>query len=382
MKKYNYNEENNLASPRKKESLIHKGMPELEKTDTPLSFFEFWPGVIIYIPVAFQWLMLAIRYRSLTVPLVANPLIPLGGMVGESKSTVFMQASGEARNKIAPWIVFTVTESKELTLNIASQLMTDKKLKFPVVAKPDIGCRGAGIRIIRDTQELSSYINHYPCGNDIILQKLIPYEAEAGIFYIRDPHKTKGELFSITLKYSPYVIGNGVNTLDQLIDKDERASHLADLYKSRHKDRLEDILPEGQAFRLAFSGSHCRGSIFRDGRKYITTELTDAINQVCMGLPEFYYGRIDIRFSDIESLMNGKQFYILEINGASSEAAHIWDSRSSLRELYRVLFYQYRTLFRLGAINRQRGFQTPSFIQLVKAWIKEKTLIRHYPETE
>ena len=54
MKRYNYHEENNLASPRKKENLIHEGMPELEKTDTPLSFFEFWPGVIIYTPVAYS----------------------------------------------------------------------------------------------------------------------------------------------------------------------------------------------------------------------------------------------------------------------------------------------------------------------------------------
>ncbi len=80
--------------------------------------------------------------------------------------------------------------------------------------------------------------------------------------------------------------------------------------------------------------------------------------------------------------MDGRNYIIVEVNGAGSEAAHIWDCRSSLGEVFRVLFYQYRTLFDLGAINRRRGLKPPSLWALFKAWRKARRLVKHYPETE
>jgi len=62
----------------------------------------------MYIPVVIQWLLLAARYRSLSLPLIANPGIPLSGMVGVSKSAVFDLAGDTARQWILPWILFEV----------------------------------------------------------------------------------------------------------------------------------------------------------------------------------------------------------------------------------------------------------------------------------
>ena len=260
--------------------------------------------------------------------------------------------------------------------------MQEKNLVYPLVAKPDTGCRGAGVQVVKNDYELLQYVKQFPVDGSILAQKLIPYEAEAGIFYIRYPGTTKGEIFSITLKYQPYVIGNGVDSLQQLIENDLRAGRLKHLYLPRHKDRLKDIIPAGQPYKLAFAGSHSRGSIFRDGREFITPELATSLDSVCDGVPEFHYGRIDVKFKDIDSLMNGRNYYIVEINGASSEAAHIWDCRGSLKEVFRVLFYQYHTLFQIGAINRRRGFKPPSLTKLIKAWWWEKRLVRQYPETK
>lgn len=361
---------------------IHAGMPRLDLSRQPLSFFEFWPSALIYIPVVFQWLGLAIRYRGLSLPLVSNPGVSLSGMVGEAKSELFSKAEGEAKKRIAPWCLLSDWVSVEDGVWQARQLMGSLDLEFPLVAKPDVGCRGAGVQIIRSQDDLSRYIRDFPRSGKIVLQQIIPYEAEAGIFYIRFPGDQRGKIFSITLKYPPYVIGDGVHTLRQLIERDPRAGRLSKLYFQRHFQRLETVLPKGQAYRLAFAGSHSRGCIFRDGREFITPELEKAFDQVADGLPEFYYGRLDIRFRDIKSLMNGENYYILEVNGASSEAAHIWDARSSLKEVYRVLFYQYRTLFLLGWLNRRRGFRSPSIKTLIKAWWKERKLVRHYPDTE
>ncbi|MFK0571162.1 D-alanine--D-alanine ligase [Endozoicomonas sp.] len=361
---------------------VHPGMPELEPVLKPISFFEFWPGYLFYIPVAFQWLWLSIRFRGIGLPLIANPAIPLSGMVGESKSEVFSRASGLATEKIAPWVLLDDWETAIQGASLAQRLFKHAGLGLPLVAKPDIGCRGAGVQLIRNNDELVEYIEKFPPDGRILFQQLVPYEAEAGIFYIRYPGAESGEIISITLKYPPYVIGNGRNTLEELINLDPRAGRLKHLYLPRHHDQLHEVLPDGQPFRLAFTGSHSRGCIFRDGRKFITPELTRAFDRLCDDLPEFYYGRFDIRFKDIQSLMEGEDYYILEVNGASSEAAHIWDCRGSLADAFKTLFFQYRTLFKLGAINRRRGFASPSLRELFSAWRREKKLVGRYPGTE
>ena len=368
--------------PTGQDKQIHPGMPQLEKRERAISFFEFWPGFIIYTPVALLSMWLAIRYRGVTLPLNSNPGIHLGGMVGESKQDIFSMATGEAKARIPEWFVLSKWHSPEDAEWQVRQAMSEQKLEYPLVAKPDMGCRGAGVQIIRNGREMKSYVRTFPSEGKIVLQKLVPYEAEAGIFYIREPGEEKGRIFSITLKYPPYVIGNGRDTLRQLIQNDPRAGQLTKLYFKRHYQYLEKVLAKDQPFRLAFAGSHSRGCIFRDGREFITPELEAAFDKVVDGLPEYYYGRIDIRFSDMQSLMKGENYYILEVNGASSEAAHIWDSRSTLAEVYRVLFYQYRTLFRLGWLNRKRGFKPPSIKSLLNAWKQERELVRQYPDTE
>ncbi|PJE79850.1 hypothetical protein CI610_01163 [invertebrate metagenome] len=361
---------------------FNQGMPPLDVSDKPVSFFEFWPSYVIYMPVVCQWLMLAVRYRSLGMPLIANPGIALSGMVGESKSAIFAIAQGEAKQKIAPWM--TVKAEKKCTSlqEIQKQQETEVNLSYPLVAKPDMGCRGAGVRIVRNDRELVEYCRYFPESSTFLLQKLIPYDAEAGIFYVRYPHQKKGKIVSITLKYTPYVTGNGADTLEQLIEANPRYGKVASLYKARHQDRLHKVVPEGIHVKLAFAGSHSRGSVFRDGCHYITPALEEAFDRIGEGLPGFFYGRIDIRFKDIHRLMQGEDFSILEINGASSEAAHIWDSRGSLRDLYRTLFAQYRTLFRLGRMNYQQGHRVPSILKLWKAWKQERRLVKKYPQTE
>ena len=361
---------------------VYSGMPPFEEVDKPVSKFEFWPAFVFYIPVVFQWLWLSLRYRGIGLPLNANPSVFLSGMVGERKSELFSKATGEAKRKIAPWGLLEKGSDIEHTYKNGLKIMTEKGLNFPLVAKPDIGCRGAGVRVIRNKQQLLAYIQQFPVGESILLQKLAPYPAEAGIFYIRYPGTTKGEVFSLTLKYLPYVIGDGVSTLRELIENNPRANVLQHLYLNRHQNKLETIIPAGQSYQLAFAGSHSRGAIFRDGREYITHELAQSLDKICDGLPEFYYGRFDIKFRDVDSLMDGRNYIIVEVNGASSEAAHIWDCRGSLKEVFRVLFYQYRTLFHLGAINRRRGFKPASLWALFQAWKKERRLVTNYPETE
>ena len=100
-------------------------MPALDNSGRTTSFFEFWPIWLMYVPVAIQWLLLAARYRSLSLPLIANPGIPLSGMVGVSKSAVFDLAGDYACQWILPWILVEVEDqSLQRQCQMAKQALT------------------------------------------------------------------------------------------------------------------------------------------------------------------------------------------------------------------------------------------------------------------
>ena len=357
-------------------------MTESQRKPRVVAPFEFWPLWLVYAPVVLYSLVLAIRHRSMTVPLCANPGIPLAGMAGASKHEILCRAGAATRAYIAPWVRVRnhTKRTPEGLAQLALRQARDAGIDFPLVAKPDIGCRGAGVRLLRDADELVTYLADFPHGADAILQQFVDWQGEAGLFFIRDPAAGPGRLYSITLKSAPTLIGDGVRSVRELMQQDARVSRLAKLYTQRHQQRLDDVLAGGEELPLVFAGSHCQGSVFRDGREHITPALTKALEGIFADLDGIYYSRVDVRYKDLQSLRAGRDFRIIEINGAASEAAHIWDSRSTLRELYRTLFFQYRTLFRLGAAERRRGAVVPSLRALFHAWRRERRLTRLYPE--
>ena len=362
---------------------VAQGMPSLDMSGKQTSFFEFWPTWLMYLPVVLQTAVLAIRHRSLTLPLIANPKLPLSGMVGVAKSELLAQAKGDCEKTILSWFLHIKSSAslKAQVKQIAEQV-EEQNFGWPVVCKPDIGCRGSGVKLVHNVEELQNTLSHYPEGSSMMVQHLASWEPEAGVFYVRNPNEAQGRIISLALKYTPYVVGDGKSTLKELIDADPRASQLQHLYLSRHENHLDTIITADEPYRLIFAASHCRGAIFRDAQNHITPELTARIDGLMKELPDFYYGRLDIKFRDLDSLKQGKNIEIVEINSASSESLHIWDRQTSFGEAVRSLMFQYRTLFELGAQNRKRGFSTPALRELLAAWKKERQLTQLYPETD
>ena len=359
------------------------GMPKMDISGPAVSRYEFWPAWLFYTPVVLQSLWYSLKYRDIALPLIANPSIWLSGMVGESKQDILNLAGPYACEWILPFIsVRKSNQSSNIQLRNVLKALQQKQLSYPLVAKPDKGCRGAGVRLINNEMQLLNYIRLFPCGADFLLQKKSDYDAEVGVFWFRYPGKSKGHIFSITLKYAPHLTGDGKHTLEQLIEADPRAGQLSHLYKSRHSDKLQMILPRGIKFRLAFAGSHCRGSIFKNGNRFISQALTDRLDTIFDDFRGFHFGRLDIKFRDIDNLMQGKDFQIIEINGAGSEATHIWDSKTPLKEIFTTLLYQYKILYQIGHLQKQAGYQPPSLGTLFKAFREEKALVAQYPSTD
>jgi hypothetical protein len=368
----------------------HQGMPPMESGDgAPLSFFEFWPMWAFYPPVALYAAWLMLRYRGVLLPTAANPSFPGGGFYGESKARILELAVRHAPAWVAPFVAIDRPHLQSLSggamdheVQAAMARLRRHGLALPVVAKPDLGCRGAGVQLVRSQADLGAYLAAFPLGARLVLQRYVPFEGEAGVFYCRLPGQSRGRIVSITLKYFPYVYGDGRRTLRQLILDDPRAGRVPHLYLQRHAHRLNTVPAAGSAVRLAFAGSHSRGAIFRDGSHLVTPAMEARFEAIARSLPEFHFGRFDVRFADFAQLQRGEAFTIVEVNGAGAELTHIWDRRTSLLKAWGDLMRQYRWLFQIGRANRDRGFKTMTFAEFRDAYRREKELTALYPPTD
>ncbi len=186
------------------ETLRHSDLASPQRVASP---FEFWPAPLFYAPVAAYWAWQALRYRSITLPSIANPLMEFGGLCGESKIDLFESMSAEGRKWLAPYVSIERGPPAELAGDLARllDLAEEAGLAFPLVAKPDIGCHGAGVQLVHDAEELRRYLAAFPSGARVLLQFLVKSEGEAGIFYVRRPAERTGQ----DLLHDPQILPPG-----------------------------------------------------------------------------------------------------------------------------------------------------------------------------
>jgi hypothetical protein len=299
-----------------------------------LARWEFWPAWMAYLPLVPWWLWLAARYRSFTVFLAANPGIPLGGLKGESKSAILSHL---------PWVP---------RYSVVPPGGACEPASYPVVCKPDVGERGRGVAIVRNYGELRRYLDS--ATRPTIVQDYVDGE-EFGVFYYRYPGEPSGRIFSITRKIFPWVIGDGRCTVAQLIHADPRASRIAAAYLAALDGTR--VPAAGERVPLVEIGSHCRGTVFLNGAHLETEALRNAIDVAAKSHPGFHFGRFDLRAESAASLQSGR-FQILELNGVSAEATHIYDPAVTLWEAYRVLYRQWSLAFEIGWRNRRHAIHS------------------------
>jgi hypothetical protein len=341
------------------------------------SMLERLPTWVICIPLTLQWLWLSLCHRSATLPSVANPHITAGGLVGEGKLEYFQEMGEVARAATARHCALNTNIS--YTPSALIHVMTAKNLTFPIIAKPNLGLCGFGVRLIANVNELETYLKDFPMGEAVVLQEYLSAEGEAGIFYARHPHEDKGQIIGLTLRHYPRVIGDGKKTIAQLIAANPRAQRLL-LARHHQCSHLSDSIPTKEhVVRLATIGSTRVGGLYEDGAAYITPALTHAIDAIARDMPHFYFGRFDVRFASLEEISKGQHFKIMEINGAGSEAIQAWDPNTSLWTAFSIIFAKQRLLFTIGAANRAKGYQPISLRQLAALHFRQRGLIENYP---
>lgn len=335
--------------------------------------WEFWPMWLFYPPIVAYILWLGIRFRGLTLFTAANPGMPGGGFVGESKSDIL------ARVAVVPDVVphFTLIRGGEdvATKRAAAEAHVAVH-GLPVVVKPDQGQRGAGVTIVRSVEALAEAVDATTV--DTILQRYVPGD-EFGVFYYRFPSDSTGHIFAITEKRLQVVIGDGRRTLEQLVLDHPRAVAVASFYLRINTARLEWVPPAGERVQLSELGVHSRGAIFYDGAHARTPELIAAIDRIGRAVDGFYFGRFDVRAESLQAFKEG-HFAVIELNGVTSEATSIYDPANSVLAAYRVMFAQWRLAFEIGAANRARGVQPSGIRDLIAMMVRYRDVARgHLP---
>ena len=243
---------------------------------------------------------------------------------------------------------------ERIPFDAVEKVLETSKIKFPFIVKPDIGLRGSAVKKVHTLVELESY--HNKANFDYLLQDLIPYENEVGIFYVRFPNQKTGRITGIVAKEFLIVEGDGISNVEKLIKQNPRFELQLKSLQKEYGNQLFEILPKGEKRNLVPYGNHARGAKFLDYSHLISPQLTEVINKMCLEIDEFYFGRMDVMYNSWEELEQGQHFSIVELNGAASEPTHIYDPKHSIffawRELARHITYMYK----ISVLNHQRGF--------------------------
>ena len=317
-----------------------------------LFHWEYWAMPFVYYPIMPVWFYFALRAKSFFFFNAANPSIKNGGMAMESKKDIYDLIPPE-------YIPETVSFYYDTPLDVVLSMAAIHQINFPFIIKPDIGLKGLGVQIVKNEFELAEYLKKST--DNFLIQQLIKFPFEVGIFYCRIPGESKGKITGIVYKDFLTVTGNDKDAILQLIKQNPRSHFQLPALKKMYGKFLNTILPKGETFVLVPYGSHTRGTQFIDITHKSNDKLLNTIDTLCKKVDGFYYGRLDIMYSSWEELCEGKYFSIIELNGAGSEPTHIYDPSHSLFFAWKEIIKHWKLLYKISTINFSKGHSYLSF---------------------
>ncbi len=318
---------------------------------TRLRRWEYWPAWTLYAPLAPWFALLAVRYGGFRTVAAANPSIPDGGFVGESKAEILARLPVE-------WTLRGFLVDVDQTTARFVRMENGRQqhgLSYPLIFKPDAGQRGAGVRLIRTPDDARAYFDREK--RPVLVQQYHEGPFEAGIFYYRLPDEPRGRIFGITDKRFPLAVGDGRSSVEELIWRHPRLHAQAAVFLARLGDRAARVPASGERVRLGIAGNHAQGTMFVDGWHLWTAALERRVDDIARAAGGLFIGRFDVRYGDVGRFMQGEDLAVVEFNGVTAEDTSIYDPRRSIVSAWRTLARQWELTFRIGAANRARGVE-------------------------
>lgn len=299
------------------------------------------------------WLWYSLKARSFYFFAPVNPTLTFGGFEGGPKKEIYDHLPLESYPK-------SIYINPLWDLNKLESAVEENGFAYPFAVKPNIGMMGLMFRKINTREELALY--HKTMNVEYILQALLLYPIEVSVFYYRFPYQLKGTITGFVQKEALEVIGNGKSTLGHLINQIAvRPGFEAGEWKSKHRNRLRDIIPTGQVFKLSWVANLSRGARLISLEKEKDESLLSVFDRLSHASKSLYYGRYDIKCTSVADLKEGKNFSILEFNGSGAEPHHMYGNGNNLLQAFKIINYHWKVLFAIAEYNHiKKGIKYPT----------------------
>ena len=328
--------------------------------------WEHWPFKVLYAPISPVWLWYIIRSRAVWFFTPSNPLLTFGGMEGEPKK--------EMHDLLPPPLCppfFNVQPSQDF--QVVLETISQRKIEFPLIVKPEIGGQGILFRKIENAEQLQNY--HLKVPVEYFVQQLVVYPLEVSLFYYRQPGEENGVISGFLQKIPLYVTGDGMHTLEQLISFNVKANDKIEDFRLTHGVNFGTILPKDEKYMLSYAANHNRGASFIDLKEEIDEKLLHLLDNISKK-NEFYYGRYDIMCNSIAELKEGKSFVILEYNGCGAEPNHFYDTGYTLLNAWREILKHWKALYSISRKKNKAGVKYWPLMKGVRFIIATKKYYR------
>ncbi len=230
--------------------------------------------------------------------------------------------------------------------------ITNNKIHFPLIVKPEVGGQGILFRKIDTKDQLKNYHEKVPV--EYFIQELINYPLEVSLFYYRHPKESSGTISGFLQKVPLQVTGDGCHTLKDLILMNPKSKKLQKELLTKHKKNLAAILPANEKYMLSYAANHNRGASFIDLKNEIDERLVRLLDALSHA-NDFFYGRYDIMCNSLEELKEGKNFVILEYNGCGAEPNHFYDTGYTLANAWKEILKHWKILYQICRYNYKNG---------------------------
>lgn len=316
-----------------------------KKLREKLGNWELWPFPIRYAGLVPYWAGYCLRAGTPWFFTPSNPTITFGGFDGEGKKEMYAQLPEGSY----PKTLFVTPGTPD---DVLLQQVVAAGFSFPFCVKPDVGLKGLLFRKIDNEKELLFY--HRNITIEYMVQDLVLLPLEVSVFYIRHPKDKKGTITGFIQKDLMEVIGDGRSTLLELISVHPNARHRMEEMQLKHAASLQMVLPVGERYPLTYAANLNRGAKFTRLDAHIDEQLLQLFDELSHRT-SFYYGRYDIKCASIEDLKQGRNFQILEFNGAGAEPNHVYHAGLTLGQAYAEIKKHWKALYEISKYNNDNG---------------------------
>ncbi len=241
-----------------------------------------------------------------------------------------------------------------------------KEVGFPVVAKPNVGMCGIGIKTFEKLSELQNFISSIKV--DYVLQPFVGYEHDLGVFYIK--RKGRGKIIGVGERIFPVITGDGKKTISSLIENFSYNKKIVSSFLHSKKLSFDSVLNKREKLSIIGAVEPGTAYYYKDRRDLITKEALEVFNKITKNVKGLGVGRFDIRVENLkEFARNGRGFKILEFNpGPDVVPIHFGDKKYGIIRRRIEKFKIWDLTFRIAIEKRSKT--KISFLDLMSIYYR------------